>query len=158
MDPTNDPRPGDDGRRVRIGDAERDEVLNALQEHLAAGRLDVDEYEQRAERVVAARYAEDLREVLEDLPPTDAQQRQQRRETANPPRWRGPLPFPVPLMIGVAVLAIIALPGPPFLLFPLLWIALFLGLARRPWATACGRAPADADAGWGSARTGQTVV
>jgi hypothetical protein len=155
MDPTNDPEAGGDRRRVRIGDAERDEVLNALQEHLAAGRLDVDEYEQRAERVVAARYAEDLEELLADLPPTEAQQRQRRREAPRPPRWQGLLPFPVPLMIGLAVLAIVALPGPPFLLFPLLWVALFFGLARRPWIGACGRAPAEAN--WGPAR-GRTVV
>jgi hypothetical protein len=134
MDPTDHTGPGpDDGRRVRIGDAEREEVLNALQEHLAAGRLDVDEYEQRAERVVAARYAEDLRDLLSDLPPTEAEQEQRRARRG--PYWQGRLPFPVPLMIGLAVLAVIALPGPPFLLFPLLWIGLFLAFARcrGPW-------------------------
>jgi hypothetical protein len=129
MDPTDNTGPGpDDARRVRIGDAEREEVLNALQEHLAAGRLDVDEYEQRAERVVAARYAEDLRDLLSDLPPTEAEQ--ERRRARRAPYWQGRLPFPVPLMIGLAVLAVIALPGPPFLLFPLLWIGLFLAFAR----------------------------
>lgn len=129
MDPTDNTGPGrDDSRRVRIGDAEREEVLNALQEHLAAGRLDVDEYEQRAERVVAARYAEDLEEVLTDLPPTEAEQQ---RRAQRPPQWQGRLPFPVPLMIGLAVLAIIALPGPPFLLFPLLWVGLFVAFTRR---------------------------
>ena len=149
MDPTDDTGPGEHrSRRVRIGDAEREEMLNALQEHLAAGRLDVDEYEQRAERVVAARYAEDLQEVLTDLPPTAAQQ--ERRRTTRPPRWQGRLPFPVPLMIGLAVLAIIALPGSPFLVFPLLWFGLFLAFARG-----CGR--------WGdwntaTARSGQRVV
>jgi hypothetical protein len=125
------PRPGTNrDRRVRIGDAERDEVLNALQEHLAAGRLDVDEYEQRTERVVAARYADDLAEVLVDLPPTQAEQ-ERRQRARRPPQWQGWLPFPVPLMIGLAVLAIIALPGPPFLLFPLLWAAVFFGFALR---------------------------
>jgi hypothetical protein len=133
MDPTNDPRSDHDTRRVRIGDAERDEVLNALQEHLAAGRLDVDEYEQRTERVVAARYAEDLEALLEDLPPTNAQQqREQQRATRTPP-WRGRPPVPVPLLVALAVIAIIALPGPPFLLFPLLWVALFFAFARGRW-------------------------
>jgi hypothetical protein len=130
MDPEN-PRPDPNrDRRVRIGDAERDEVINALQEHLSAGRLDVDEYEQRAERVFAARYAADLDEVLLDLPPTQAEQ-QHRQKARRPPQWQGWLPFPVPLMIGLAVLTIIALPGPPFLLFPLLWVALFFGFAFR---------------------------
>jgi Domain of unknown function (DUF1707) len=137
MDPT-DNAGRDRERRVRIGDAERDEVLNALQEHLAAGRLDVDEYEQRAERVVAARYAEDLAEALADLPPTQAEQQRrqadERRGADRPPHWQGRLPFPVPLMIGLAVLAVIALPGPPFLLFPVLWLLLLAGFARRRWA------------------------
>ena len=139
MDHDDTPRPGpDDQRRVRIGDAEREEVLSALQEHLAAGRLDLEEYEQRAERVVAARYAADLAELLTDLPPTAAQReqaeqhaRQQRRRAARPPYWQGRLPFPVPLMIGLAVLAVIALPGPPFLLFPLFWAGLFFFVFAR---------------------------
>ena len=137
MDPTNDPRSDHDTRRVRIGDAERDEVLNALQEHLAAGRLDVDEYEERAERVVAARHAEDLAVLLEDLPPTNAQrEREEREREQHPwraPGWRGRPPVPVPLLIALAVIAIIALPGPPFLLFPLLWVALFFSFARVRW-------------------------
>jgi hypothetical protein len=137
MDPTESSASGRDrDKRVRIGDAERDEVLNALQEHLSAGRLDVNEYEQRAERVVAARYAEDLDEVLADLPPTEAQR--QRRQEARRPQWQGALPFPVPLMIGLAVLAVIALPGPPFLLFPLLWVLLIFGFARRRWGGYAG--------------------
>lgn len=133
MDPTNEPRSDHDTRRVRIGDAERDEVLNALQEHLAAGRLDVDEYEQRAERVVAARHAEDLDALLEDLPPTEAQQRREQQHVTRTPPWRGRPPVPVPLLIALAVIAIIALPGPPFLLFPLLWVALFFAFARGRW-------------------------
>lgn len=150
MDPTDNAGPGrDDSRRLRIGDAEREEALNALQEHLAAGRLDVDEYEQRAERVVAARFAEDLAEVLTDLPRTEAEQQ---RRAQRPPHWQGRLPFPVPLMVGLvlAVLVIIALPGPPFLLFPLLWVGLFLAFTRR-----CG----SLDHGHGAtAHRGQRVV
>lgn len=133
MDPTNDQRSDRNVRRVRIGDAERDEVLNALQEHLAAGRLDVEEYEQRTERVVTARYAEDLGALLEDLPPTEAQRQRERQRTTGTPRWRGRPPVPVLLLVALAVIAIIALPGPPFLLFPLLWVAFFVALTRGCW-------------------------
>lgn len=137
MDTSEPPRAstprGNGPRRIRIGDAERDEVLTALQEHLAAGRLTVDEYEERAEQVVAARYADDLAQVLTDLPPTEAEQ--QRRRSARS-RWQERLPLPVPLLIGLAVLAIVALPGPPFLLLPLLWIGLFVAFTRGR-----GRAP-----------------
>lgn len=141
MSPTGDTG-GDRGRRVRIGDAERDEVLAALQEHLSAGRLTVEEYEERAAAVVAARYAEDLRELLADLPPTEErrQREERQRRPAAPLWWRGLLPFPVPLLVGLVVLAVILAPGPPFLLFPLLWFMLFFGIARgRRWhdAPAC---------------------
>lgn len=130
MDTTGNEGPrGNDPRHIRIGDAERDEVLTALQEHMAAGRLTVDEYEQRAEQVVAARYADDLAQVLADLPPTQAEH--ERRRATRDTHWKGRLPLPVPLLIGLAVLAIVALPGPPFLLFPLLWVGAFFAFARR---------------------------
>lgn len=135
MATTTGPRPRGDHGHVRIGDAEREEIMTALQEHLAAGRLTVEEYEERAERAVAARYADDLDDLLTDLPPTEAQQ--ERRAAAAPPwaQWRRALPLPMPLLVGLAVLVIIALPGPPFLLFPLLWIGVFFAFARhRPWA------------------------
>lgn len=127
MEHTTGPRPRGDRRQVRIGDAEREEVMTALQDHLAAGRLTVDEYEERVERVVAARYSEDLAELLTDLPPTEAQQERRRAERSP---WQRPLPLPLPVLIGLAVLVIVALPGPPFLLFPLLWVGLFFAFAR----------------------------
>jgi hypothetical protein len=131
MATTTGPRPRGDRSQLRIGDAEREEVMTALQDHLAAGRLTVEEYEERAERVVAARYADDLDDLLTDLPPTEAQQ--ERRTAEAPPwaQWRRALPLPMPLLIGLGVLLIIALPGPPFLLFPLLWVGLFLAFARH---------------------------
>lgn len=116
--------------RVRIGDAEREQVLSALQEHLAAGRLTVEEYEQRTEQAIGARYAEDLVHLTADLPPTEEERDRRRAERPPWQRWQGRLPIPVPLMIGLAVLAVIALPGPPFLLFPLLWVAVFFAFAR----------------------------
>lgn len=71
---TNEPRqPGsrDAKRRMRIGDAERDALQAALSEHLAAGRLDMQEYERRVEQVTAAVFADDLDGLLDDLPPTE---------------------------------------------------------------------------------------
>ncbi|HVW41412.1 MAG TPA: DUF1707 domain-containing protein [Amycolatopsis sp.] len=53
---------------VRIGDADREQALSALGEHLSAGRLDVDEYGERSARVTAARTRRELTEVFTDLP------------------------------------------------------------------------------------------
>ncbi|WP_214415410.1 DUF1707 SHOCT-like domain-containing protein [Sphaerisporangium fuscum] len=53
---------------LRIGDAERDEVMNALREHFAQGRLTHDELDERLDAVLAARTAGDLGRVTADLP------------------------------------------------------------------------------------------
>ncbi|MDQ1690429.1 MAG: hypothetical protein QOH56_3380 [Pseudonocardiales bacterium] len=54
--------------RTRIGTAERDAALDALGEHMRAGRLDPDEYTERATRLSVARYLEDLTPLFQDLP------------------------------------------------------------------------------------------
>lgn len=81
---------GRDGpRRVRIGDAERERVLNALQEHLAAGRLTVDEYDERLARAYTAKTYGELAELTADLPrtPTATPARSPR---VDPPEQRQP--------------------------------------------------------------------
>jgi hypothetical protein len=58
----------DDADSVRIGTAEREAAVAALAEHLAAGRLDAGEYENRMTRAAAARSRADLRPLFADLP------------------------------------------------------------------------------------------
>jgi hypothetical protein len=53
---------------LRIGDAERDEVMTALREHFAQGRLTHAELDERLDGTLAARTAGDLRRVIADLP------------------------------------------------------------------------------------------
>jgi hypothetical protein len=53
---------------LRIGDIERDEALRALGEHMRVGRLDVDEYGDRAAQLGAARTRGDLNRLFADLP------------------------------------------------------------------------------------------
>jgi len=53
---------------VRIGSAEREAALKALGAHMHAGRLDPDEYGERAAQVSVARYAEELEPIFSDLP------------------------------------------------------------------------------------------
>lgn len=54
---------------VRIGDAERQAVVDMLSRQAAAGRLTLDEFAERAGLVFAARTRTDLVHVLADLPP-----------------------------------------------------------------------------------------
>ncbi|MDQ2724578.1 MAG: DUF1707 domain-containing protein [Actinomycetota bacterium] len=56
---------------MRISDAERAEVTNALCRHVADGRLDEAEFNDRAARATAAKTRDDLAPLLIDLPPLD---------------------------------------------------------------------------------------
>ena len=53
---------------TRASDAERERCARALRDHAAAGRLEVDELEERLGRVYGARYRHELRIALRDLP------------------------------------------------------------------------------------------
>ncbi|MEV0678301.1 DUF1707 domain-containing protein [Actinosynnema sp. NPDC050436] len=55
-------------RDIRIGDADREQALRLLGEHLGEGRLDVDEYGDRSARVTAARTRAELLALFGDLP------------------------------------------------------------------------------------------
>ena len=53
---------------LRASDADRQRVVAALEEHAAAGRLSLDEYALRVDRVLVARTHGDLAVITEDLP------------------------------------------------------------------------------------------
>lgn len=53
---------------MRVGDAEREEALRALGEHMSAGRLDLDEYGDRSAKVSATKTFGDLLALFADLP------------------------------------------------------------------------------------------
>jgi hypothetical protein len=53
---------------LRIGDLEREEALRVLGEHTSVGRLDVDEYGERAARASAAKTRGELTQLFVDLP------------------------------------------------------------------------------------------
>lgn len=52
----------------RLSDAEREEAIEALGEHLSSGRLDIDEYGDRTARVTAAKTRAELAPIFDDLP------------------------------------------------------------------------------------------
>ena len=69
---------------LRVSDSERDATLSALGEHAAAGRLTLDEHEERAGQALGARTRADLATVTRDLP-AEAPATPDRRKT--PVRW-----------------------------------------------------------------------
>ena len=56
------------GPGIRIGDAERNATAESLREHYAAGRLDMDEFQERLDATFAAKTDADLASLTEDLP------------------------------------------------------------------------------------------
>jgi hypothetical protein len=60
-------------REVRASDADRERLIAELREHMAAGRLSLDELEQRTQTAYAARTTAELDELRHDLPPTAQQ-------------------------------------------------------------------------------------
>ena len=78
-------------RRLRVGDKERDAAIEALQEAHAAGRLSLDEFTERRDGALAARYDDDLAGLLDDLPEGEAISRRAAHLPASPRGW-----MPVP--------------------------------------------------------------
>jgi Domain of unknown function (DUF1707) len=61
--------PGDP--RMRASDADRDRTAAYLREHLAAGRLTTEEFNERLDHVYASKTMGELDQVLSDLPGID---------------------------------------------------------------------------------------
>jgi hypothetical protein len=74
--PVSRPQPGPQALRrgswydptMRVGDAERGDVVDRLAQHYSDGRLDHAEFSERLDRAMAARTMADLAGLLSDLP------------------------------------------------------------------------------------------
>jgi hypothetical protein len=77
----------------RIGNQQREEAINALNDHFAAGRVDIGEYENRVSRATNAQTYADLAMLFSDLP------------HPHPPFLAPPTPPPFPTM---------TMPGPAY--------------------------------------------
>ncbi len=60
-----------DDARIRASDADRDRAAAALREHLAAGRLTFEEFQERLDQAYAAKTLGELDQVMADLPAVD---------------------------------------------------------------------------------------
>jgi uncharacterized membrane protein len=61
--------------KIRASDADRDRTAAALREHLAAGRLTNEEFDERLDKTYAAKTLGELDDLMADLPRTDPEQR-----------------------------------------------------------------------------------
>lgn len=121
-------------KRVRIGDAERDQAVSLLSDHFVAGRLTQAEFEERSEQATRARYSDELEPLFDELPMSRQLQPLQggpgnlRRRPGPPPVFLMIAPF---LMIGL-VISSVALAA-PWLLWGMFWLVMISGITRRRW-------------------------
>lgn len=134
---------------IRVSDADRDEAVELLREHLMAGRLDPDEHEERVEEACAAKFGRDLARALRELPASRPS-----AAPAAPPVFVQPVRDGRPgasLTLGVTAVCILLFTfgAGAFFALPLSVAAWVIGAraAGRPaaWAEPTGR---------GTARTG----
>ena len=79
--------------RIRASDADRDRTIAALREHLAAGRLTVEEFDERMDKACTAKTLGELDSLMADLPGIDLGQLPAGpadRSAAGPPLTRRP--------------------------------------------------------------------
>jgi Domain of unknown function (DUF1707) len=113
---------------LRIGDAEREQAVQALGEHLRAGRLSVVEYDERLEQAFAARTEAELTPLFADLPggsPRSALSPPPGRSERRPRTMAVPIRLVVILALIVAAIVATAVTAfPVLLLIPVLWFVL----------------------------------
>lgn len=123
-------------RDVRIGDAERDNAATTLGEHFAAGRLSMEEFDERAEQVSAARFERDLTHMFHDLPQAAAVA--EPKESARRKGWRKIAPtimWALPV-VALGLLMVTVLIGAPWLLFMAFWFFALGGFGN--WGSTWG--------------------
>jgi Flp pilus assembly protein TadB len=123
-----------DRSHMRIGDAERTRVAEALGKHFADGRLDKPEFDERMEKAMSAKTEADLAGLLADLPRLDDQSAPVPEVAVRPPVVRRAAR--VVLLAAVAVVLLRWLVwwpwhiATPLLIWPLV-ILVVLALLRR---------------------------
>lgn len=133
---------------MRVSDAERGEVADALKRHCADGRLDSAEFEARIDRTLRSKTRADLEGLLDDLPdlnpgraaarrPDGYEPRRPSAPVAHRPLWWTVLIVGVVFMAAISTISVIADATRPHVTWPLfLLVALLIwgrGHQHRRW-------------------------
>jgi hypothetical protein len=108
-------------QHLRVSDAERQAVADRLGEHFAEGRLDQDEFDERAGRAMSAKTRADLSGLFEDLP--DLSTRPQTGTAPVPARPRRRHSHPILVLVLVVLVALAAAHLAVAATAPWLWLA-----------------------------------
>jgi hypothetical protein len=115
---------------VRIGDAERDRAIAALGDHFAVGRLNAEEFEQRVDQAIKARFNEDLEPLFVDLPRTPEPRTEESNRRPDAQFVWSPVVWFAPLIVICALVAAVILSA-PWLVWMFLWVFLITGFFRH---------------------------
>lgn len=116
---------------VRIGDAERDSAVSALGDHFAAGRITREEFDERIDQAMQARFESDLRPLFADLPRASERVPAVGWPTGVAPRVPLFLLF-LPVLVVAIIVTAIALSA-PWMLWGMLWLFILSRFwLRRP--------------------------
>jgi Domain of unknown function (DUF1707) len=99
--------PGD----LRVSDADRDQALAELSEHYQAGRLTLEEFEERSEQALRAKTARDLVGLFTDLPRSQARAAATGAAVAVPearPHWPAARAWVTAATLSAVVIVVIA--------------------------------------------------
>lgn len=107
-----------EAKDLRVGHAEREEVVRQLATHCGDGRLSIDELDERLAAVWSARTRKDLQDVMADLPPAPPAE-------ASSPTWRSVVADGRSLLLGMP-LRVLATSGAALLL----WLVFLFLLAQ----------------------------
>lgn len=121
--------PRENDPRMRISNAERQDIADTLSKHFAEGRLDSDEFDDRVGKVMNAKTRGDVAGLLDDLP----------RFGPPPPQPRPRRPFGLgqwvlPLLLLFFVASVLAVPAyvhVPWLLVGIVAFLLWHRFRRR---------------------------
>ena len=128
---------------LRLSDAERQDALDVLSEHVRTGRLDIDEYGSRSAKVTSAKLVSELVPLFEDLPSPrpSALLATARPEPVVPSARNGNdggglgafvMRYSLPLSIALAIIVLVLTRGRLLIVFALpLLLVLFSGWRRR---------------------------
>ena len=105
-------------------------AIAALGDHFAAGRLNTEEFEERVDKAITARFNDDLEPLFIDLPrmPEPAVEARSNRAEAHL-AW-SPMVWLAPLLVVCAVVTAVILSA-PWLVWMFLWVFLITRLFRH---------------------------
>jgi hypothetical protein len=98
---------------MRLSDAERQDAMDVLGEHVSTGRLDIDEFGTRSAKVSAAKTVSELAPLFADLPsprpmalvprPVTEAPEPQRSAGQSPFRWLSASALPIVAVVAIAL-------------------------------------------------------